>query len=274
MSIHALIYILIFQVPKLQGTIVKIHPPTTITAWDTTQEICECFIQDTTGQIMVTLWEKQVLQVQLGQSYELTNLKTRLFRDIFTLTTTKSTNITAIAQTMVFPKDQAPQIVEVSTDVMELTSKPQGAHIEINKLCPKCHRPQKDFNPKHSLHRCLTCKILRSASNYIIKCYGILEVLKNDELLTLTVSNSVLTKFLKEKLNLATTDAQDIEEFLLSTNSINFTYTNTLQIINLSETVSNSDEELFNLPISDMTVTITTCKKKEGLSNFFFFFSS
>ncbi len=134
MSTQTLVYILIFQVRKLQGTLVKVHPSTNIIAWDTTQEICECFIEDTTGQIMITLWEKLILQVQLGHSYEFTNLKTKFFRDVLTLTTTKSTNITAIAQTVVFPIDQSPKICDVSTESMELTSKQQGAQTEINKL--------------------------------------------------------------------------------------------------------------------------------------------
>ncbi|XP_016343819.1 uncharacterized protein LOC107690096 [Sinocyclocheilus anshuiensis] len=83
------------HVTKLQPTVVKVNPPT-VNAWDTACEIKECFLRDKMGQIMLTLWDKLVTQVELNNTYEFENMQTRAFRGIPTLTSSRSTIIKPI----------------------------------------------------------------------------------------------------------------------------------------------------------------------------------
>jgi len=66
-----------FQSTKISATVCKLNNATTVKAWGTDCEIQECSLQDSSGEIQLTLWEKQVSQLQLGNSYTFTNLKTR-----------------------------------------------------------------------------------------------------------------------------------------------------------------------------------------------------
>ncbi|KAI2664112.1 malate dehydrogenase [Labeo rohita] len=131
---------------------------------------------------------------------QFTNLKMKSFISGTSLNTTRSTTITLINQTIVFPSDQEPQITpQTSITTMQLISQPQGAKININKLCPKCHQPQKDFNSIVNYHRSSTCKILRATKNYI-KNY----IKKCSETISRSASNSTITKFVKYKLDFVT----------------------------------------------------------------------
>ncbi|XP_016333071.1 uncharacterized protein LOC107681309 [Sinocyclocheilus anshuiensis] len=164
------------HVTKLQATVVKVNPPTTVNAWDTACEIKECFLRDKTGQIMLTLWDKLVTLVELNNTYEFEHMQTRAFRGIPTLTSSRSTIIKPIQQSKVFLAGQEPKVTEdLDIQTTKLISKPQGAKIQIHKLCPKCHQSQHNFNPKQQLHRCTTCKVLRQGKNYLTKCSGIIE---------------------------------------------------------------------------------------------------
>ncbi len=71
-----------------------------------------------------------------------------------------------------------------------------------------------------------------------------------DEEIGLSISNSILTKFMKQHHDMTKMDAQDIEEFLITAGPLSIEYTEENQIINLSKNSNpqsedhNSDEEL------------------------------
>jgi len=78
---------------------------------------------------------------------------------------------------------------------------------------------------KEKFHRCTTCKILRKHESYITKYNGTLIFKTDMEEISLSITNSVLTKFLKTEADLTCRDAQDIEEFLLTSGPVTVTYT-------------------------------------------------
>ncbi|MGL5899886.1 MAG: hypothetical protein ACRCZW_09555 [Lactobacillaceae bacterium] len=241
------------QISKLDAAVCKIEPcSTTVTVRETDCEVRTCYIADETATIELSLWEKHIELVQPNQSYSFTNLTTRTYRDITTLTTTRQTTITPLHKPISYtPLDPT---TTGQTPLRSLTAELEGAIIHLMKLCPKCHTPQKDLTLKEQFHRCHSCKILRKCTSYLTKCNGTLTFRVNDEEIALSITNSALTKFIKQHQDITNMDAQSIEEFLITTGPVTIHYTEENQITILNKASStqaqdstehhNSDEEL------------------------------
>jgi len=87
----------------------------------------------------------------------------------------------------------------------------------------------------------------------------------DEDEISLTVTNSVLTKFLKNEKDLTFLNAQDIEEFLLTCGPVTVTYTTDNHVIDITKSFtiiedeskeSNQiDEELCTITDADGTPT-------------------
>lgn len=124
------------------------------------------------------------------------------------------------------------------------------------------------MNTEAKFHRCVTCKILRTTKNYLTKCCGIIEVENQNETICLTVSNSVLTAFIKYKLDLSNADQQDIEELFLNSNPLEFTCSDSCEIAHIGEINSNTESELstMNVPETPLLSIFNNAKKHMGQS--------
>lgn len=110
------------------------------------------------------------------------------------------------------------------------------------------------MSQKEQFHRCHSCKILRKCTSYLTKCNGTLTFRVDDEEIALSITNSTLTKFIKQEHDITNMDTQTIEEFLITTGPVMVQYTEEYQITLLSKASStqaqdntehhNSDEEL------------------------------
>lgn len=221
------------------------------------------FISDETSSIEISLWENHIEMVKKGLSYAFTNLATRNVNGTTTLTTTRQTTITLLDHPIAF---STPDIATHQTTIHHLTSEIEGAVINLMKLCPKCHTPQ-----KNEFHRCHNCKILRKTPSYLSKCNGTLTIHMQEEEIGLSISNSILTKLMKQHQDMTKMDAQDIEEFLITAGPMSIKYTEENQITNLSKNSNlqsedhNSDEELCLATIEHIPVSSTAMEQSNPL---------
>jgi len=213
-----------------------------VTAYDTQSEVKTCRIGDMTGIIPLSLWDSLMDQVVTGRTYEFTNLSTRLFNGRITLTTTRNTKIKQQTTTVALPTTSS-NIDDFTTQTNTVTQEVEGSTISIKKLCPKCHSTQTDFNTKEKFHRCTTCKILRKHESYITKYNETLIVKTDIEEISLSVTNSVLTKFLKSEADVTFLDAQDIEEFLLTCGPLTVSYTDDNHVTEMTKLASVETQE-------------------------------
>jgi len=113
---------------------------------------------------------------------------------------------------------------------------------------------------------------LRKQESYITKCNDSLIFRIDEDEISLTVTNSVLTKFLKNEKDLTFLDAQDIEEFLSTCGPVTVTYTTDNHVIDITKSITiiedeskesdQIDEELCT--ITDAVTPETTEQKVRG----------
>lgn len=224
------------QISRLEAAVYDMQPSSnTITFWNKECEVRTCFIADTTADIELVLWEGHIGLVKTNNSYTFTNLTTRHFNGKTTLTTTRQTTIMPLEMQIAFtPPDATTQKATLNN----LTAEVEGAVINLLKLCPKCHTPQKDFTTKNKFHRCHSCKILRKTESYLPKCNGTLTFSIDNQELGLSINNSILNRFLKQQCDFNNMDAQDIEEFLIMAGPVMVEYTNENQMTAMSKTIT------------------------------------
>ncbi|KAL0152503.1 hypothetical protein M9458_052226, partial [Cirrhinus mrigala] len=216
-------------------------------------ELKTCQVADSTSSMELTLWETYMEAVKTSESYTFTNLTTRNYNGKLSLTTTRQTTIEPLKTSLLSstPRNIIPQTISIN----HLTASVEGAAVHIMKLCPKCHTLQQNLSPKDAFHRCQSCKIPRKGPSYLTKCNGTLTFKLGKEELALSISNSLLSTFIRNECNLNIMDKQEIEEFLLTTGPLTIQYTSENQITSLSklnktdqqqktDEDSDSDEEL------------------------------
>lgn len=190
-------------------------------------DVVNISIADKTGCISLALWNNLIDKVQRGKTYNFTELSTRTFNSTLSMTTTKNTVIKQADNLDIDidmdAESEKSELPTIQTDI-------SGIKIQLNKQCPKCHTNQENM-AKAQFHRCEGCKILRKSSSYNVHFNGIMTI-DNPEL-TLTLSNMVLQTFLKETGFTQYSDAQDIEEYFLST-KMTITYTSDDKISEIS----------------------------------------
>ncbi|KAL0149331.1 hypothetical protein M9458_055369, partial [Cirrhinus mrigala] len=127
-------------------------------------------------------------------------------------------------------------------ETQTLTQELEGASVIIKKQCPKCHTTQTDFNIKQTYHRCNSCKILRRNASYTTKCNSSLIFKVHDNEASLTITNSLLTQFIRHEQDITDMDSQDIEEYLIQSGPLTVEYTIANQIIRIHKAPSTAEQ--------------------------------
>ncbi|XP_067278206.1 uncharacterized protein [Pseudorasbora parva] len=254
-------------ITRLEASVQKMDiTSSTVTIRDNNCEVRSCCLADATGSITLSLWDSQIDLVEEGRTYTFTNLSTRQYNDNTTLTTTRLSTITPLhkkitVQPSTTTQTPPPTLHTVTTEIT-------GAAITIKKQCPKCHTAQQNLTYKEKFHRCTVCKILRKGSSYITKCSGFLTILQDRQEMSLTITNSQLTKFVNIEHNVTLMDSQDIEEYFMTCGPLTLTFTEDSQILDLQTQAQQpttpeqnvTDEELTSVIVeipADQTLTIS-----------------
>jgi len=223
------------QITKLEASVYSMDVTTsTVTIRENDCEVKTCCLADETGIISLSLWDTQIDFVNVGRAYSFTNLSTRIFNDNITLTTTRTTSITPIHKKIATPtttdntQTPPPTLHTITTDVT-------GASITMKKHCPKCHTAQQALTKNDTFHWCPTCKILRKGTSYITKCSEFLTIEQQNEEISLTITNSLLTKFINQENDINSMDNQDIEEYLMSISPLTISFTDNNYIVDLNK---------------------------------------
>ncbi|XDV31449.1 hypothetical protein PO909_034131 [Leuciscus waleckii] len=232
----------VLQISTLPAAVYSILPSSsTVNIRGTDLECKTCYVADSTSCIELTLWDRHIELVEDNWSYTFTNLSTRKHNGNLTLTTTRQTTITPMKTPIsaTTPNKMIPHTISLN----HLSSPIEGAAIRALKLCPKCQTPQFDLSAKAPFHRCQSCKILRKGCSYLTKVNGTVSFMMGNEELSLSITNSVLGRFLKGECNLDVMDSQEIEEFLLSVGPLAVQYTPENEITCISKLTEIGQEE-------------------------------
>lgn len=213
----------------------------TITTRDNDCEVKNCCLADGTGTIQLSIWDSQIDMVEAGRSYSFTNLTTRKFNDKTTLTTTHSSTITPLHKKIPTPTADSTETLSPALHI--ITTDIAGAAIIVKKQCPKCHTAQQNLSSKDKFHRCNACKILRKGTSYVTKFSGFLSVVQNDSEVSLTITNSLVTRFVSKQQDLSVMDSLDIGEFFMTCAPLTISCTDENQIIHLYNTTHTSQDQ-------------------------------
>lgn len=178
-------------------------------------------IADKTGSINLSLWGDHVYQVEEGKVYSFTNVATRYF-ETHSLTTTPSTLIT-ISNTAI---EVLPEAAAISTE-NTITGKIMNVVIKKTMQCSNCRKsisPEPDHD--QPTLRCIHCSMKQHTSNTATTFHGKLNVSSNNQTVKLTVFHAALFKYLSacHGQEQAINEAEQIEDLLLSSTPLKFTY--------------------------------------------------
>lgn len=80
--------------------------------------------------------------------------------------------------------------------------------------------------------------------------------------ISLAITNSVLSKFLKTETDLTFLDVQDIEEFLLTCGPVTVTYTNDNHVTQITKLTPNETHEI-DAELCTITEAVSLCQTTE-----------
>ena len=150
----------------------------------------KCFeVCDATGQTALSVWDRLISTVQLGQCYTFWSLTTRKDGSRTVLTTTPSTLVTA---TTVVGQPSSLRLVTVTAEEI-LCGPATGVKIVAKPRCPRCHAGQDQLAIKCSTHRCERCSMLQRTPAYLVTYSGVLIVAPRDvNERSMALTNSVM----------------------------------------------------------------------------------
>ena len=158
----------------------------------------KCFeVCDSTGQTALSVWDRLISTVQLGQCYTFCSLTTRKDGSRTVLTTTPSTLVTATTGV-----GQPSSLRQVTVAAEEIVCGPATAVKIVPKpRCPRCHAGQDQLDVKCSTHRCESniCSMLQRTPAYLVTYSGVLIVAPRDvNERSMALTNSAVMGFVKE----------------------------------------------------------------------------
>ncbi|KAK7150804.1 hypothetical protein R3I93_011917 [Phoxinus phoxinus] len=259
------------KISTLPAAVYSIAPSSSMAnVWGTALECKTCYVADSTACMELTLWDRHIELVPDNLSYTFTNLTTKKHNGNLTLTTTRQSTITPMKTPI---STTANKMIPHTISLNHLTSPIEGAAIRVLKLCPKCQTPQFDLSAKSPFHRCQSCKILRKGCSYLTKVNGTLTFMMGNEEQSLSITNSVLGRFLRGECKLDEMDNQDIEEFIFSAGPLAVQYTPENEITCISrvneidhqeeKAIEDSDEEM--LAAADFPFNVLPLSKRQKL---------
>ena len=139
----------------------------------------KCFeVCDSTGQTALSVWDRLISTVQLGQCYTFCSLTTRKDGGRTVLTTTPSTLVTATTGV-----GQPSCLRQVTVADVEILCGPATAVKVVAKpRCPRCHVGQDQLDVKCSTHRCESnmCSMVQRTPAYLVTYSGVLILAPKD----------------------------------------------------------------------------------------------
>jgi len=170
---------------------------------------CETTAGDKTGTIKLTIWENDITKIEMGQSYSISNISTRNFDGLKSVTTTPDSMINNIED--IGPILNTPQeITSITETIMIETISCTQKHV-----CSVCFKDIGTFNSQVNTVKCNTCN-MRQQSNRIkptFRCEMI--VSGNIPNKRLVIPHSVLQN--NPRTN-QITSTDDMEDFFLEHN--------------------------------------------------------
>lgn len=157
----------------------------------------------------LTIWEDMVSQLEVNKSYKILHLFTRLFQNNKTLTSTKQTTVTLIAD---ITNCVAPTI---DCDIVTKEGKITQAGLNLFYTCDNCKSKVDVNNDKSLFVRCNACKLQMAKQSCHKSITGTVCFSSGYEKFKLTIFSSVLFT-LATANNIDTNDAETVEEYLLS----------------------------------------------------------
>lgn len=178
----------------------------------------EVIVGDSTATMKLTLWDDMVTKLEIGKSYRLNQLSTRLFQNVKTITATKATSIESIDDLVNCL--QAPE----DNDVIEKEGKITQVGLVMHFSCEMCKGKVALPDDDSKFLRCPSCKmkmaketLQKSMNGTLCFSYGYQKVklsIFSSTLFTMCIAN-----------HLSVDNVENIEDFLLS-NSFRVAYSN------------------------------------------------
>jgi hypothetical protein len=158
----------------------------------------KCFeVCDSTGQTALSVWDRLISTVQLGQCYTFCSLTTRKDGGRTVLTTTPSTLVTATTGV-----GQPSSLRQVTVADVEILCGPATAVKSVAKpRCPRCHVGQDQLDVKCSTHRCESnmCSMVQRTPAYLVTYSGVLILAPKDvDERSMQLTNSAVMGFVKK----------------------------------------------------------------------------
>ncbi|KAL0150806.1 hypothetical protein M9458_053888, partial [Cirrhinus mrigala] len=178
-------------------------------------EMQTCYVEDVSGWIKIQLWDTLIGKLVSGKSYCIRNVCTRQYAGCLFLTTSRTTEIEEFANVSLPTRVEDFRVDEDPVTI--IIGEINAAEITVSRRCRKCQAWQNDLNAKEQYHRCRRCGLLQKCQNYECITKGKVSIGNSFGEEDVTLSNSVLKRYLTdEKLLHLLSDSQDIEEHLLS----------------------------------------------------------
>lgn len=193
----------------MQATATKIVPLNGQPAELKTYEVC-----DPTGQTALTLWNRQIVEVEEGGSYRFTSLATRKEGSRTVLTGTPSTSIELISEVRAHPSFR-PVAGQSSRSLRGAVC---GVQILAKPRCRRCQGNQDELEPRAKTHRCERCGILQRMDCYNVS-YSVVLIIsrENGEDSSLTLTNSSVFNYVRDNgLTDIAQDGRAIEEHVMA----------------------------------------------------------
>ena len=177
----------------------------------------EIMIADNKGMITLTLWDTFATDatITVNSVFFIKNVATRLFSNIKSLTTTKSSLFTEAEDQTTF-QDINNNTFQTSSETATVEGEILNILIKRNAHCLSCNRKMPNIESKSQFLKCSGCNMKVKISSMNSTLTSTFQMKTDDGILKLTAFNSPLVNFLitmqKEHLK---NDADQLENFLL-----------------------------------------------------------
>lgn len=206
--------------------VVKVSAPNNVvTQQSTANKVSEVVLLDTTGTMMLDLWNEQISQVQVDCVYRFTSLSTSYWNNSKKLTSTMNTAIKQSFQTdlcsLQFNHSDPTHVENEHTIHVPMISTVE--EVQRYKTCCNCNK--RIIQLESVVVKCNYCSHIMRASNCPTKLFVNVNVEVNDQKKTLTIFEDILKATLGE-FDHKSIDTGHIAKQLLFLQNISITYNN------------------------------------------------
>lgn len=217
------------------GKITKMTEPTTVGKRQKPLRLAEAVLTDSTGSIPVDVWEENISQLTIGQTYKLTKVQVKVWSKKKKISTTPRTEITPIEDESlnIIPVQECP-LEEESTDetvlVKEILTVEQ---FDKHWKCLRCNKKIQHASSSN-VKRCLKCGLVKTSNCELALHVKFKAKSHTGEECTFTVRDDLLGQFLQQDISSFT--EEDLAEALLYVdNDISITHNTSYFVLAMEE---------------------------------------